>query len=55
MGQGNPFRGDKYQWSGQVTARSGMNNAALRNFLLTLSGTQHLTPRALTPPAGLNF
>ncbi|MGA7766461.1 MAG: hypothetical protein WCA27_09545 [Candidatus Sulfotelmatobacter sp.] len=39
----------------RFTAINLTNKYALYNFLSTFSGTQHLTPRALTAETGFHF
>ncbi len=54
-GDDNLFQGDRYKWSLQRTAINITNNYALYNFLSTFSGTQYVTPRAVTAQLGFHF
>ena len=55
LGEDNLFHGDRYKWSGQLTAINVMNNYALYNFLSTFSGTHYVTPRSISGQIALHF
>ena len=55
VGDDNLFRGDRYKWSLQLTTININNTVALHNFLPTFTGTQYVTPRALTAKLGFHF
>jgi len=55
VGDDNLFRGDKYQWSLQLTAVNITNKVALYNFLSTFTGTHYVTPRSFTAELGFHF
>jgi hypothetical protein len=53
IGDDNLFRGDKYEWSAQLTIVNLTNKVALYNFLSTFSGTHYVTRR--TAQVAFNF
>jgi hypothetical protein len=55
LGDDNLFHGDRFKWSGRVTAINVTNKVALYNFLSTFSGTHYVTPRAITAEIGFHF
>jgi Carboxypeptidase regulatory-like domain/TonB-dependent Receptor Plug Domain len=55
IGDDNLFRGDKYQWSLQLTAVNITNKVALYNFLSTFTGTHYVTPRSYTAQLAFHF
>jgi hypothetical protein len=55
IGDDNLFRGDKYQWSLQLTAVNITNKVALYNFLSTFTGTHYVTPRSYTAELAFHF
>jgi hypothetical protein len=55
FGLDNIFKGDRYQWSAQVSIINLANNYALYNFLSTFSGTHYVTPRTVTGQLAFHF
>ena len=55
LGVDNLFKGDRYQWSAQVTLINLTNNYVLYNFLSTFSGTHYVTPRTVTAQLAFHF
>jgi len=55
IGDDNLFKGDRYQWSLQVTFINITNKDALYNFLSTFSGTHYVTPRTVTAQLTFHF
>jgi hypothetical protein len=55
IGDDNIFRGDKYQWSLQLTAVNITNKVAPYNFLSTFTGTHYVTPRSYTAELAFHF
>jgi hypothetical protein len=55
IGDDNLFKGDRYQWSLQVTFINLTNKDALYNFLSTFSGTHYVTPRTVTAQLTFHF
>jgi hypothetical protein len=55
IGDDNLFRGDKYQWSLQLTAVNITNKVALYNFLSTFTGTHYVTPHSYTAQLAFHF
>jgi hypothetical protein len=55
FGLDNIFKGDRYQWSAQVSVINLANNYALYNFLSTFSGTHYVTPRTVTGQLAFHF
>jgi Carboxypeptidase regulatory-like domain/TonB-dependent Receptor Plug Domain len=55
LGLDDIFHGDRFKWSGRVTAINATNNFALYNFLSTFSGTHYVSPRSISAEVGFHF
>jgi hypothetical protein len=54
-GDDDLFHNDRYRWSLRFTVINVTNKKALYNFLSTFSGTNYVTPRAVTAELGFHF
>ena len=55
LGLDDIFHGDRFKWSGRVTAINATNDYALYSFLSTFSGTHYVSPRSLSAEVSFHF